>query len=211
MPEPIVSPQATVFVVDDEPNARESVEALARSHGYPCRTFGSAESFLAGYPLNAPGCLVTDIRMLGMNGLELVQSLPAHGITLPVIAISGYADTNLAVAVMRAGAVTMLEKPCPQDQLIEAIRGALERDARQRLAEQERSRFETKFKLLTEPERAVLNGVLEGKPNKSIARELDVRIRTVESRRQRVFSKMECKTVAELVRWSTRAGYDPGS
>ncbi len=204
----MTTPEATVFVVDDEPDARESVAALSQSLGLACRAFSSAEEFLSGYSADAPGCLVTDIRMLGMNGLELIKALPCYGISLPVIAISGYADTELAVEVMRQGAVTMLEKPCPQDQLIEAIHDAIERDARQRSAEQDRRRFMERWEKLTEDERAVLDGMIAGKPNKAIARELDVSIRTIENRRAQVFVKMACKTVAELVRQATRARYE---
>ncbi len=201
----------TVFVVDDEPDARHSVEALSLSLGLQCQTFESAESFLAGYRRDMPGCLVTDIRMLGMNGLELIRALPDHGISLPVIAISGYADTELAVEIMRHGAVTMLEKPCHQDQLIEAIRDAIERDRRRRTIERERAEFRERLESLTAEERAVLDGMMAGKPNKAVAREQDVSIRTIESRRAQVFAKLGCRTVAEIVRRATRAGYETDS
>ena len=201
----------TVFVVDDEPMARESVAVLAQALGIPCRTFASAEAFLGGYPRDNPGCLVTDIRMLGMNGLELIRALPEHGITLPVIAISGYADTELAVAVMRCGAVTMLEKPCGRDELIEAIHDALDRDATARAAEVERREFLERLAALRVDERHVLDGMIAGEPNKLIAKKLGVSIRTVENRRAQVFAKMECRTVADLVRSATRAGYEGGA
>ena len=198
----------TVFVVDDEPDARDSVAALSLSLGLDCQVYASAEAFLREYPRGAPGCVVTDIRMLGMNGLELIRALPEHNITLPVIAISGYADTKLAVEIMRHGAVTMLEKPCRREELVEAIRGAIAQDAQQRAAREEQADFVAKLKALSASERAVLDGMMAGKPNKAIARELDVSIRTIESRRAQVFSKLGCQTVAEIVRKATRAGYE---
>ena len=191
---------ATVFVVDDDDQARESVCALIRSMGLEAESFASGESFLDTYAQDRPGCLVTDLRMLGMSGLELQEALIERGFTLPVIVITAHPRTSLTVHAMRRGAITLLEKPYEDNELWDAIREGIERDARQRTEESQRQDVLRKLQSLTDKERVVMDMIVEGLANKVIARKLDVSIRTVESRRHDVFEKMQADSLAELVR-----------
>jgi two-component system response regulator FixJ len=191
---------ATVFVVDDDDQARESVCALIRSMGLEAESFPSGEAFLGAYTQDRPGCLVTDLRMLGMSGLELQDALIEHGFTLPVIVITAHPRTSLTVRAMRRGAITLLEKPYEDNELWDAIREGIERDATQHTEETQRQDVLRKLNSLTGKERVVMDMIVEGLANKVIARKLDVSIRTVESRRHDVFEKMQADSLAELVR-----------
>jgi FixJ family two-component response regulator len=190
----------TVFVVDDHELARDSVCALVESMGVNAEAFASAEEFLTAYSPDRAGCLVTDVRMLGMSGIELQEQLAARGFTLPVIVITAHANTQLTVRAMKQGAVTLLEKPCNDNDLWDAIREALDRDVGQRRAALRKEEVRQKLVELTPQEREVLDHIIAGKLNKVIARELDVSIRTVENRRHNIFKKLGVDSVAELVR-----------
>jgi two-component system response regulator FixJ len=191
---------STVFVVDDDELARRSVCALVASRGCRAVAFSSAEAFLATYDVNQPGCLVTDVRMLGMDGLELQERLRSLNVRIPVIVITAYATTPLTVRAMQSGAITLLEKPCYDEKLWQAIEAALDQDRKQRLVDAQRRDIATRMAQLSDGERKVLDLMLAGKPNKSIARALDVSIRTVEARRHNIFKKLGTDSVAELVR-----------
>jgi two-component system response regulator FixJ len=191
--------EPTVFVVDDDEQARRSVCMLVRSMGLKAEPFASAEEFLAGQTEERAGCLVTDLRMQGMSGIELQEKLAQHNITLPVIILTAYAQTSLAVRAMRAGAITMLDKPYADNDLWDAIQKALAEDAVRRAANQRRRRLESLIAQLTPAERSVMEMIVAGKPNKSIAKELGVSVRTVEYRRHEVLVKMQAQSVAELV------------
>jgi two-component system response regulator FixJ len=192
--------EQTVFVVDDDRQARESVCALVRSLGLRAESFASAEEFLASFTPDCAGCLVTDVRMLGMSGVELQQKLNEAGAPLPVIVLTAYARTPLTVKVMQQGALTLLEKPYEEDDLWDAIRRALAQDTNRRQQHEHVERIRGRLASLTDKEREVLDGIVAGKPNKNIARELDVSIRTVENRRRDIFAKTQTDSVAELVR-----------
>ncbi len=189
-----------VFIVDDDPAARESVAALVGSHGMPTKTFASAAEFLAAYSPGQRGCLVVDVRMTGMNGLELQQELGTRGYTIPVIVITGFADVPTAVRAMRAGAVTFLEKPCADNELWASIQTALQWEARSRQQRSQREEILARRATLTPAEVLVLDRLLAGKANKAIAAELDLGLRTVELRRATIMKKMEANSLAELVR-----------
>ena len=190
----------SVFVVDDDPGARESVAALVKSRGLQVLTFGSAEDFLEAYNPSQRGCLVVDVRMPGMSGLELQERLASMGSTLPVIIITGHADVPMAVRAMHAGAVTFLEKPTAEQELLANIEKALEHENRVQKEQAMRAEVETRLATLTPAEKEVLEKLLAGKPNKVIASELDLGLRTVELRRSNVMKKMQCDSLAELVR-----------
>lgn len=192
-------PDATVFVVDDDDQARNSVCALVRSMGLAAESFSSAEGFLAAYEDPGPGCLVTDVRMMGMSGLELQEALHKRGLTLPVIVITAHARTPLTVRAMKLGAVTLLEKPYEDDDLWDAIREALKIDHSSRQRRAHRQELRRRIDTLTDKERETMRLVIAGKANKVIARHLDVSIRTVESRRHNLFQKLQVDSVAELV------------
>lgn len=190
----------TVFIVDDDELALSSVKALVQSMGLNAEIFRSAESFLEAFHDDRPGCLVADVRLAGMSGIELMDLLRQRGCVLPVIVLTAFARTSLAVRAMQAGAVTVLDKPYEDNELWEAIRQALSADARKRTKKAEQMEYRRRLDLLNDSERDVLELVLAGKPNKSIAKILDVSTRTIENRRRSVYSKMEVETLADLVR-----------
>ena len=196
----MVTKEPTVFVVDDDEGARASVRALVRSMGIAVETFDSAEAFLQALDPDAAGCLVTDVRMLGMSGIELQEKLAADGIMLPVIIITAHAETPLTVRAVKSGAVTVLEKPCRDYELYDAIRDALAKDSTMRTQAAEHQAFVQKVASLSPQERQVLDLMLEGLANKVIARRMDVSVRTVENRRQRIFEKTGTQSLAELIR-----------
>jgi two-component system response regulator FixJ len=191
--------ESTVFIVDDDQGARESLYALASSMGVKAKAFGSAEEFLSNYDSTQHGCLVTDLRMLGMSGMELQEKLSDDGIAIPVIIITAHAETSLTVRAVKQGAVNVLEKPCRDYELVDAIRDALAQDTKRRLQDVKQKEFRDRFETLSDDERQVLELMTEGAANKVIARRLDVSMRTVENRRQRVFAKTGAGSLAELI------------
>jgi len=193
-------PEPTVFVVDDEPAARKSLCALVQSFGLQAESFESGEAFLEEFDPNRPGCLVTDVRMRGMSGVELQEALRNQGIALPVIIITAFAETPLTVRAMKNGAVTLLEKPCRDNELWKATRDALALDAMNRDRDAARAEIRARIAALTESERIVLDLIVSGKMNKQIAGELDLSVRTVESRRHHIFAKMKAESLADLIR-----------
>ncbi|MCA9141316.1 MAG: response regulator transcription factor [Planctomycetaceae bacterium] len=194
--------EPTVYVVDDDAEALASVLALVRSMGLACEPFSSGEDFLAlcdsGKQLS--GCLVTDVRMVGMSGIELQEQLQQRGIAIPVIVLTAFARTPLTVRAMQNGAVTLLDKPYDDDDLWDAIREGLKRDAEQRAVAVVHDEVYKQLESLTPSERQVLDLVVAGLPNKVIAGRLDVSVRTVENRRREIFAKMQADSVADLVR-----------
>ena len=200
--------EPTVFVVDDDEDARDSVCVLVRSMGIRAEPFASAEEFLACYVEGRPGCLVTDVRMLGMSGIELQEKLIERNISLPVIVLTAYARTRVTVRAMAAGAVTLLEKPYDEEELWDAIRKALARDAEQREGVQRQREIRLRVDQLTPGERAVMDLIVQGQPNKTIARKLEISVRAVENRRSAIFAKMQADSVAELVRLVIEAKLD---
>jgi two-component system, LuxR family, response regulator FixJ len=194
------TPISTVFVIDDDEAARLSVCALATSMHVPAESFASVEEFLSKFDPTRPGCVVADVRMPGASGVDLLGLLEERGSQIPVIIVTAFADTPLTVRAMKGGAVTFLEKPCSDHELWDAIREALARDNRDRAVQATHQQFRERLAKLTPEEQQVLDMLIEGKPNKLIAKELDVSLRTVESRRHNVFTKTGTTTVAELVR-----------
>lgn len=192
--------EPVVYIVDDDPAALRSVSALVESIGMNAESYISAEEFLRSFEVTRPGCLVTDVRMLGMSGLELQEKLVSDGVTLPVIVITAYADVPLAVRAMEKGAVTLLEKPCGEQQLLDSIRLAIASDTQARQQTIRHQEIREHLAELTASERDVLKLLVEGKMNKNIATQLDIGLRTVELRRQQIMKKMNVDSLAELVR-----------
>ncbi len=190
----------TVFVVDDDESVRGSLRFLLRSAGLESRAFGSATEFLSEYDPDQPGCLVLDVRMPGMSGLELQQELNLRGAIIPVIFITGHGDIPMAVEAMQHGAHDFLQKPFRDEDLIERVRRALDKDAKARAALEEHKAIRTRLDSLTPREREVLVLMAHGKPNKIMAHELGVSQRTVEIHRARVMEKTGASSLAELVR-----------
>jgi two-component system, LuxR family, response regulator FixJ len=191
---------ATVFVVDDDDAVRTSLRLLLKSVGLPVETFGSAQEFLDAFDADRAGCLVLDIRMPGMSGLELQQKLnEIHAIT-PIVFITGHGDVPMAVEAMQHGAVDFIQKPFRDQDLIDRINQALERDKDNRAGLKERDAIRRRMEQLTPREREVLDLVTQGKANKVIAGDLNVSQRTVEIHRARVMEKMGASSLAHLVR-----------
>ncbi|MBV8306386.1 MAG: response regulator transcription factor [Gammaproteobacteria bacterium] len=190
----------TVFVVDDDEGVRNSLRFLLKSVGLTTRALASASEFLEAYKHNQPGCLVLDVRMPGMSGMELQQQLNLRGATLPVIFITGHGDIPMAVEAMQHGAFDFLQKPFRDQDLIDRIQRALERDARNRTALTQHARIRERLESLTPREREVLTLMTRGKPNKVMAAELGVSQRTVEIHRARVMEKSGADSLAHLVR-----------
>lgn len=197
--EKVDQPQPTIFLVDDDPGISRAMESVGHLLGLPVSSFSSGAAFLSSYDAAQPGCLVLDIKMPGMTGLELQQRLAANGMTIPIIMISGHADVRIAVEAMSRGAVTLLEKPCRLDELTSHIRRALEIDSQKRASAVQQARTESKLAQLTVKEREVFDLVGDGKSNKEIAQSLGLSIRAVEDRRSRLMKKLGVRSVVELV------------
>lgn len=192
--------EPTVFVVDDDASVRESVRWMVGSLDLPVETYSNAREFLGAQNGGRPGCLVLDLRMPEMSGLDLQSELAARHIHLPIIMISGHADVASAVRALKAGALDFLEKPFARNELLERVQEALAVDAKARQHEAERIRVEGCVARLTPRERQVMELVVSGKTNKNIAAELGLCEKTVEVHRARVMTKMEADSLAHLVR-----------
>jgi FixJ family two-component response regulator len=203
------APEPTVFVVDDDDAVRNSLRLLLKSVGLPVVLHASAQEFLAAYRDSDPGCLVLDIRMPGMSGLELQRHLTLRGAIIPVVFITGHGDVPMAVDAMQHGAFDFLQKPFRDQDLIDRVQRAFEKDLEGRRALGERERIRERLESLTTREREVLALVTSGKANKAIAADLDVSPRTVEIHRARVMEKMQAPSLAALVRMTLDLGRAP--
>jgi FixJ family two-component response regulator len=190
----------TVYIIDDDNGVRSSIRVLMKSVGLPAVTFASALEFLRAYVPSQPGCLVLDIRMPAMNGLELQSVLRAKGATIPIIFITGHGDVPMAVEAMRNGAFEFLQKPFRDQDLIDRVQEALARDSESRHSVEEQHRIKACVESLTPREREVLELLTTGKANKSMATDLGLSQRTVEIHRAHVMEKMGVKSVAQLTR-----------
>jgi len=191
---------STVFVVDDDPAMRESLSFLMGSVGICVKTFENAQAFLDQHDSGDRGCLVLDVRMPGMSGLELQEHLKQQGISLPVVMVTGYGDVPMAVRALKSGALDFIEKPFTEQELLDRVNEALHVDERLRRLEEKRSLFDSRVSRLTERESQVMQLVVDGKSNKLIAHELGLSPKTVEVHRSRVMDKMEAGSLAQLLR-----------
>ena len=191
---------ATVFVVDDDPMIRIAMQALMESVDLVHEIFSSGDEFLENVSEQRAGCLVLDIRMPGLGGLELQEELIRRGSTLPIIFITGHGDVPMAVDAMQKGAVDFIQKPFRDQDLLDRVREALISDEEQRKIQQEHKAVAERLARLTNREREVFDLVVTGKPNKVIAYELGVSQRTVEIHRARVMEKMQARSLADLVK-----------
>jgi FixJ family two-component response regulator len=197
---------ATVFVVDDDASVLSAVARLIRSVGHTVETFASPKAFFARVHSDQPGCLVVDLRMPELNGLELQAEMIQAGDRLPVIFMSGQADIQSTVKAMQGGAVDFLTKPFDEHQLLEAVDRAIAYDLKARAVRAEQETFRAKLNLLTPREREVCALVATGRLNKQIAAELGISEKTIKAHRARVMQKIGAGSVAELVRIVDRAG-----
>jgi two-component system, LuxR family, response regulator FixJ len=195
-----------VHIVDDEEQVRKSLAFLLTASGFTVRLHDSATTFLAAAPSVRSACLVTDLRMPDMSGVELLQRLRDLPVRIPAIVITGHGDVPMAVEAMKAGALDFIEKPFKDEVLLQAIERAAERIATGSQGE-DVSAINARLERLSEREREVLSGVVAGLPNKTIAYDLDISPRTVEVHRANVMAKLEAKSLPELVRMSIAAGF----
>jgi len=200
---------AVVHLIDDDEGVRQAVAFLLSSAGLAVRVHESAVAFLEALPSLQPGCIVSDVRMPGMDGLELQRRLKSLGVTLPMIIMTGHADVSLAVEAMKAGAVDFIEKPFDDELILSAIRAALDLYDKTGYRETEIAQTQAKLKSLSTREREVLDGLLAGHPNKTIAYDLGLSARTVEVHRASLMTKMGATSLSELVRMSLVAGLLP--
>jgi FixJ family two-component response regulator len=196
----------TVFVVDDEAPLRRALSRLLRSVGLAVAAFASSEEFLAQYDPHTPGCLVVDLHMPAVNGLELQRILARKGSILPIIFLTGRGDIPKSVQAMKQGAIDFLTKPVNDEDLLAAVRVAIEKDHTFRQEQTDLSEIRARLATLTPREREVLEYVVSGKLNKQIASDLDITESTVKVHRARVMAKMKVQSVAELVRLMERCG-----
>lgn len=193
-------PEATVFIVDDDPSICDALSRLFKSVGLPARSFDTAREFLEKAPGLWPGCLVLDMRLPGLSGLDLQKELARAGIRLPIIFLTAHGSVPLSVKAMKAGAVDFLEKPVEDQTLLDAIYQALERDRQARLAQSQRQALKEHFATLTPRERQVFEMVVVGKLNKEIAIDLGTVEKTIKVHRAHLMRKLNCRSLAGLVR-----------
>ncbi len=204
--------QGVVFIVDDDEALRDSLRWLLESVGLRVETHDSANSFLKSYYPGQSGCLLLDVRMPGMSGLELQEQLESRDVRLPVVIITGHGDVSMAVRALKAGALDFIEKPFDDELLLASIQQALSLDVEQRKSRATQAEILARLAQLTRREHQVMELVTTGKANKQIASELNVSAKTVEAHRAHVMEKMQAKSLAELVRMSMLAsGNNQGS
>lgn len=192
--------EQTVFIVDDDQAVARSLRWLFETVQLKVETFSSAQSFLDGYDSSKPGCLVLDVRMPGMSGLDLQERLEAQRIHLPIIFITGHGDVQMAMRAVKAGAFDFVEKPFNDQDLLERIHKAITFDAVQRSQDMHRTQLRALFARLTPREREVLDLVVEGKSNKAIANCFALSAKTIEVHRANMMEKMQARSVADLVK-----------
>jgi two-component system, LuxR family, response regulator FixJ len=206
-----MQPNRPVHIIDDDEAVRESLAFLLNSARLKAHTYESASAFLSSLPNVDPGCIITDVRMPEISGIDLLRRLKDLNVGMPVIVITGHGDIQLAVEAMKIGAVDFIEKPFDDDLLLNAVRSALGRWEKGAQRETERAGQLGKLASLSAREREVLDGLVAGKPNKIIAFDLGISPRTVEIYRANVMTKMDAGSLSDLVRMALMAGLVPSA
>jgi two-component system, LuxR family, response regulator FixJ len=202
----MTQPEPAIYVIDDDDAVRQSLEFLLKTAGYTVTGFESAKAFLEVLPELRSGCILTDVRMPEITGIDLLRRVKELGVDIPVIVITGHGDISLAVDAMKLGAVDFLEKPFDEDQLLAALKSALNQDADQAERKAELSQIHDKLAVLSNRERQVLDGLVAGNANKTIAFDLGISPRTVEIYRANLMTKMGANSLSDLVRMAMMAG-----
>ena len=190
----------TVFVVDDDPGIRDSVRWLLESVGLRVETYDSAQAFLDAYVATRPGCLILDVRLPGMNGLDLLEELRNRGGTIPVIVVTAFGEVHSAVRAMKGGAIDVMEKPTRDQVMLDRVHQALEQDRRTRASLASRADAVARYARLSKREVEVLKLIIAGKANKEIAGDLERSTKTVEAHRAAIMRKLGARSIAEVVR-----------
>ena len=201
--------ETRIFIIDDDPSLREALSLLLRSAGYRFEVFASAEEFLERQPFYGIGCIVLDVRMSGMSGLDLQEELVRRGRCMPIIFITGHGDIPMTVQAIKRGAVDFLAKPFDDEQLLAAIQSAIEKHQREELKHAEMESIRGRIGRLTAREHEVLRYAIAGLPNKQIAFDLNIAEQTVKIHRSRIMEKLRASSVTDLVRMAERIGLSP--
>jgi FixJ family two-component response regulator len=209
-PAPTATERSVVYVIDDDVSVREAVDDLLTSVGLEAQTFGSIQEFLQARRPDAPGCIVLDVRLPGPSGLEFQRGIAESGVRLPIIFISGHGDVAMSVRAMKLGAVEFLTKPLREQELLDAIQVAVERDRVRRQEDGAVAELKARFASLSVREREVFALVVTGRPNKQIAAELDLSEMTVKVHRSQITRKMRAKSLVALVRMADKLGVSAG-
>ena len=196
------NPSATIHIIDDDPNMLQYLSDLVSTLNYKSQTYDSGNDFLDNYNNDGMGCIVLDLRLPGISGLDLHQQLPEHGIDLPVIMISGFGDISIAVKAMKSGVLDFLEKPFKGQELLDLIHNAINHHKEIREKSNTQNKAQSRLDSLTKREKQVMQLVVDGILNKDIAIKLEISIKTVEVHRANVMDKMSAKSVTDLVRMS---------
>jgi FixJ family two-component response regulator len=200
-----------IFVVDDDPSVRIALERLIKSVGFRVQTFDTAQSFLNAVPCDAPSCLILDVRLPQMSGMELQQEMAIRGLDMPIIFITGHATVSMSVRAMKGGAMDFLEKPFEEQQLLDAIQSAVAKDRQSKQQQAEREQIQQRAASLTPREYEVFRLVVSGRLNKQIADDLAASEKTIKVHRARVMDKMKAQSLASLVRMAEKIGVFGGS
>jgi FixJ family two-component response regulator len=198
--------EAVIAIVDDDPSVREGLRSLLRSAGWRVETFASAQEFLARPGAEVPCCLILDLQLPGLSGLDLQKRMAEVELEIPIVFLTGHGDIPASVQAMKAGAVEFLTKPFDEEELLQAIREALERDRRDRQRRAEISELRTRYESLTAREQEVMQQVVSGLLNKQVAGELKISEFTVKVHRGQVMRKMHADSLADLVRMAAKLG-----
>jgi len=198
--------EGTVFLIDDDPGVRDSLTLLLSLKGIRTQPFATAETFIETYRPEWTGCVLTDLRMPGMTGLELQTMLRERRMEVPVVVLTAHGDVATARAALKNGAFDFLEKPVDDAMLLDVLRNALRADRERRLAAATRSTTDQRIERLTEREREILALIAAGHQNRDVAAQLGISPRTVEVHKARIMEKLECRSLAELIRMNLAAG-----